>query len=110
MPVAQIDPKALAEKLKLPKEQRPVLLDVRTPREHQTVAIPDSLLIPIQEFQSRGDELEALRGKEIIAYCHHGMRSLNAAAFLERKGITAASLRGGIDLYAIEVDPKLPRY
>lgn len=110
MPIAQIDPKALAEKLKLPKEQRPLLLDVRTPSEHQTVALPDSVLIPIQEFQSRQDELEALRGKEIVVYCHHGMRSLNAAMFLEQKGIKAASLRGGIDLYAVDVDPSLKRY
>lgn len=110
MPVAQIDPKALAEKLKLPKDQRPLLLDVRTPREHQIAALPDSVLIPIQEFQLREAELEALRGKDIVAYCHHGMRSMNAAMFLEAKGIKAASLRGGIDAYSVEVDPKLPRY
>lgn len=110
MSVAQIAPAALSEKLKLSKDQRPVLLDVRTPREHQLVALPDSILIPIQEFNSRTDELDALRGKEIVAYCHHGMRSLSAAAFLEGRGIQAASLTGGIDLYALQVNRALPRY
>ena len=110
MAVEQISPKALAEKLNLPKEQRPLLLDVRTPNEHRTVALRDSLLIPIQEFPARASELENLRGKEIVVYCHHGMRSMNAALWLEGKGIKAASLRGGIDLYAVEVDPKLARY
>ena len=47
----------------------------------------------------------------IVCYCHHGIRSLNAAAFLQQKGFTdVSSMRGGIDAWSREVDPSLPRY
>ena len=86
------------------------LLDVRTHGEHQLVALPDSLLIPLHELDARADELDELRGKEVVVYCHLGVRSLSGAAFLRSIGIDAYSLRGGIDLYSVTVDPSLPRY
>jgi len=109
MPVRELGPVALAQKLGGPGD-RPVLLDVRTPGEHALVALPDSLLVPIQEFGLRAAELEALRGREVVVYCHTGVRSFHAAAFLASRGVDAASLAGGIDRYAVEVDPSLPRY
>jgi len=109
MPVREIAPTALARRLSEPGE-RPVLLDVRTPGEHALVALPDSLLVPIQEFGERIAELEALQGQEVVVYCHTGVRSFHAAAFLVTRGVQAASLAGGIDRYAVEVDPSLPRY
>jgi rhodanese-related sulfurtransferase len=109
MPVREIAPQALKQQLAGPVE-RPVLLDVRTPEEHAVVALPNSLLIPLQEFGERLAELDALRGKPVVAYCHSGVRSFHAAAFLASRGIDAASLAGGIDRYAVEVDPSLPRY
>jgi rhodanese-related sulfurtransferase len=110
MPVPQLEPLALAEKLRGPAEARPALLDVRTHAEHQIVALAGSLLIPLHELQERADELEALRGREVVVYCHHGVRSLSGAAFLGALGFLASSLRGGVDLYALQVDPTLPRY
>lgn len=108
MPVPIITPAQLAERLKSP--DRPTLLDVRNPDEHAYVALPDSILIPLHELQARVDELEALRGKEVVVYCHHGVRSLSGAAFLQALGIEAASLSGGIDRWAKEIDPALPLY
>ncbi len=110
MPVKTISPQQLAEKLGLPEERRPVLLDVRNPEEHAYVHLPGSLLVPLDELAEREDELESLAGREVVVYCHHGIRSLDGAAFLEARGIDAASLAGGIDLYARVVDPSLKRY
>jgi len=109
MPVREIAPRALHQQLAGPGE-RPVLLDVRTPEENALVALPDSLLVPLQEFGERLVELEALRGKPVVVYCHTGVRSFHAAAFLSSRGVDAASLAGGIERYAVEVDPSLPRY
>lgn len=110
MPVPEITPQELATRLEESPERRPALLDVRFPHEHAFVALPGSLLIPLPELAERADELEALRGREVVVYCHHGVRSLSGAAWLEALGIDAVSLAGGIDLYARRVDPTLPTY
>ncbi|ATB46943.1 rhodanese-like domain-containing protein [Corallococcus macrosporus] len=110
MPIPEIAPARLAELLAGPAESRPALLDVRFPHEHAWVALPDSLLIPLPELEERADELEPLRGRSVVVYCHHGVRSLDGAAYLMSLGIDAVSLRGGIDLYARQVDPTLSRY
>jgi len=112
MSVPEISPHELAERLRGPKEGRPVLVDVRTHSEHQLVALPGSVLIPLHELEERMDELEDARegGREVVVYCHHGIRSLSGAALLQSLGFNARSLAGGIDLYAVTVDPTLPRY
>jgi rhodanese-related sulfurtransferase len=110
MPVPEISPEKLAELLKGPAETRPALLDVRFPNENAYVALPDSVLIPLPELEERADELEALRGRPVVVYCHHGVRSLHGAAYLMSLGLEAVSLQGGIDLYSELVDPRLPRY
>jgi rhodanese-related sulfurtransferase len=50
-------------------------------------------------------------GAEIVCYCHHGVRSLSAAAILRQAGFgNAVSLAGGIDLWSRVIDPSVPRY
>jgi rhodanese-related sulfurtransferase len=49
-------------------------------------------------------------GAAVVVYCHHGVRSLSGAAILGRAGIEALSLAGGIDRWALTVDPSVPRY
>lgn len=110
MPTPDITPEALAAQLKGPAEARPVLVDVRFAHEHALVALPGSVLVPLPELEERASELEAFRGRTLVVYCHHGVRSLNGAGYLRALGHEAISLRGGIDLYARAVDPKLPRY
>lgn len=110
MPVPEITPEALAALLAGPAESRPALLDVRYPNENAWVALPGSVLIPLPELEERAEELEPLRGRPVVVYCHHGVRSLHGAAYLLSLGLEAVSLQGGIDLYALTVDPKLPRY
>ena len=110
MPIPEIDPATLAARLSGPPESRPVLLDVRFPEENAYVALPGSVLIPLPELDERAEELEAFRGRPVVVYCHHGVRSLDGAAYLLSRGLQAVSLRGGIDLYSRAVDPSLPRY
>jgi rhodanese-related sulfurtransferase len=110
MPVPEISPEDLAKLLQGPAEARPALLDVRFPNENAYVALPGSVLIPLPELDERAEELEAFRGRPVVVYCHHGVRSLHGAAYLMSRGLEASSLMGGIDLYAEVVDPRLPRY
>jgi rhodanese-related sulfurtransferase len=91
----------------------PVLLDVRQPEEHAYVRLEASRLVPLPELAARIDELAKDPGAdaEIIAYCHHGVRSLHAVQCLRARGFARArSLAGGIDAWARAVDPALPRY
>ena len=79
---------------------------------------PDSKLIPLHELELRIDEIEEAlddRGLErdapFAVLCHHGHRSLRAALLLQQLGFTGArSVFGGIDLWASDVDPSIPRY
>jgi rhodanese-related sulfurtransferase len=88
-----------------------VLIDVREPWEHELVALPGSILIPLGELETRGGEIAPPAGALVVAYCHHGVRSLSAAAILEQLGLRqVASLAGGIDGWALEVDSAMARY
>src|SRR5919206_3187953 len=105
----EIAPREVAEKL---RRGDPVwLLDVRNEWEHRLVRLPDQALIPIQELAERLDEVRPPPGAQIVCYCHHGVRSLSAAAILRQAGFAdAVSLAGGIDLLARAVDPSVARY
>jgi adenylyltransferase/sulfurtransferase len=105
----QITVHDLAQKL---KANEPVyLLDVRSPGEHQFVALPNSVLIPLHELPNRVTEIQPPPGATVVAYCHHGIRSLHAAAFLEQSGLAnLVSLAGGIDAWSREVDASVRRY
>jgi rhodanese-related sulfurtransferase len=93
------------------KGQPVLLLDVRQPEENALVALPDSVLIPMQELPQRWTEIQAPNGSDIVVYCHHGIRSRMAANFLMKCGlINVFSLAGGIDAWSEQIDSKLPRY
>jgi len=85
------------------------ILDVREPQEWDIVHFPDAKLIPLGEVPERMHELDT--ADEIIVHCHHGMRSARAIAFLQKMGFQKLkNLAGGIDAWAVNVDPDLPRY
>ena len=87
------------------------LVDVRQPWEHELVRLPDDILVPLDELAERADEITPPDGALVVTYCHHGIRSLNAAAILQQHGITkVASLAGGIDAWSQLVDPSVARY
>lgn len=92
-----------------------VLIDCRTQGEWQTAKIAGATLIPLDQLASRIGEIEDAMDRagedvKVVVHCHHGGRSMKAALFLKQRGIDAASMAGGIDLWAIDVDPAVPRY
>ncbi|TWT96004.1 putative adenylyltransferase/sulfurtransferase MoeZ [Botrimarina colliarenosi] len=87
-----------------------MLVDCREPFEHEVVRLPDACLMPMGTIPSRVAELAAVEGP-LVVYCHHGMRSAQTAAWLRENGVPQAqSLAGGVDAWATEIDPTLPRY
>jgi rhodanese-related sulfurtransferase len=84
-------------------------IDVREPWEHQTSHIEGAQLIPLGRIQANFAEIEA--AGNVVLFCHHGMRSLDAAAWLRSQGVEGArSMTGGIERWSVEIDPKVPRY
>ncbi|MBI5136484.1 MAG: sulfurtransferase [Nitrospirae bacterium] len=85
------------------------LLDVREPSERAFCAIGGSAHIPMGEIPARLAELD--RDREIVVYCHHGVRSFQVAAFLVGRGFgRVVNLAGGIDAWSLSIDPSVPRY
>ena len=107
--VQEIAPRELARRL---ANDHPVyLLDVRQPWEHAAAALPGSVLIPLGELAARAGEVRPDPGGLLVVYCHHGVRSLQGAALLQKLGVAnVASLAGGIEAWSCEVDPGVARY
>ncbi len=104
---AEITPEALAARLKT--GDAPYLLDVREPFEHRIARIDGATLIPLGTLETALGEIP--RDREIVVYCHHGMRSRAAADLLGDSGFPRVrNLTGGIDRWSREVDPSMPRY
>ena len=88
---------------------QPVLLDVREPWECEKARIAGSTLIPMREIAARFGEVD--EEKEVVAFCHHGGRSMQVAMFLEKQGFQRVhNLVGGIDAWSRTVDPAVPLY
>ncbi len=86
------------------------LLDVREPWEHQTATIAGAKLIPMGDIPTRAHQ-ELDPDDHIIVYCHHGVRSLNVTNWLRQQGFeNTQSMRGGIDAWSRQIDPKVPTY
>ena len=85
------------------------LVDVRTPEEFAIASVPGSVLVD----QSLAQEIMQTWPKDtaIVTMCHHGMRSLDAAAYLRGHGFTnVKSMSGGIDAWSQQIDSSIPRY
>lgn len=86
-----------------------VLIDVREPSEFNYCHIQGSLNIPVGQIASRLMDIEL--DQDLVTICHHGMRSHAVGEFLEAKGFTKViNLLGGVDAWAREVEPAMPRY
>ncbi|MGA2844434.1 MAG: rhodanese-like domain-containing protein [Candidatus Acidiferrales bacterium] len=93
----------------LARGEKLFLVDVREKWEYDTTHIEGSVLIPLREIPANLVRLEA--ASELVLFCHHGMRSLDAAAWLRSQGVVGArSMAGGIDRWSAEIDPNVPRY
>jgi rhodanese-related sulfurtransferase/SAM-dependent methyltransferase len=73
-----------------------VVLDVRTPREHEELGhIPGALLLPMELLHSAPAVLPE-GGRTVVVVDEHGSISRRAAALLAEAGIPACSVTGGM--------------
>jgi rhodanese-related sulfurtransferase len=88
-----------------------LFIDCRDAAERTICAIEGTRLIPMAELPDRLAELTASKDRRVVVHCHHGGRSLRAASFLRQQGVgRAQSMSGGIDQWALEIEPGMPRY
>jgi rhodanese-related sulfurtransferase len=101
----------LEVKARLDRGEKLHLVDVREPVELAICRIEGSEHIPMMQLFLGIKAPSAGKDEEIVAFCHHGMRSFEAASYLRGKGFTRArSMAGGIDAWAARIDPSLRRY
>jgi rhodanese-related sulfurtransferase len=102
-----ISPKDLADLLK--KDKAVKLVDVRSREEFEAVKIEGSVLLSqpvMQQLMASGSNAEPL-----VVIDHAGKNGLDAAAYFMGHGLqNVRCLRGGIDAWAQEVEPKMRRY
>lgn len=102
-----ISPAGLAEWLRT--EDAPRMVDVRSREEFEAVHIEGSILLSqpvMREILSEGTNTRPL-----VIVDHRGAQALDAAAYFLGHGLqNVRCLQGGIDAWAREMDPKLPRY
>lgn len=91
-----------------PQAPEIVLLDVRERWEWEIVHIENSQLIPLGQLPERVNTLA--KDGSLALLCHHGVRSLQAAYFLQHQGFSQLiNIQGGIDAWALSIG-SLPRY
>ena len=112
--IAHIRPNQLADWIAAaPEGARPLVLDGRDAWELQTASVTPAgfelVAIPMGEIPARLAELDPAR--PVACLCHHGMRSLRVAGFLDQQGFEqVANITGGIDAWSAELAPSVPRY
>ena len=103
--ITPVEAKSLLE-----AESAAILLDVREPWEIATAQIEGSMHIPMGDIPSRAHQ-ELDPDEHIVVVCHHGVRSLTVTNWLRQQGFDKAqSMRGGIDAWSRQIDPKVPLY
>jgi len=69
------------------------VIDVREADEYAQARVPGVTLIPLSEFVARVDEIP--EAEVVYVICGVGGRSLQAAEYLNARGINAVSVAGG---------------
>jgi adenylyltransferase/sulfurtransferase len=85
------------------------VIDVREHDEAEIAKIDGVPMIPLSELPQRFTELDP--NQTIYLHCKMGSRSLKAVDFLKQQGFKyCKSVAGGINAWAEEIDPSVPRY
>ncbi|CAA3007778.1 rhodanese-like domain-containing 12, chloroplastic [Olea europaea subsp. europaea] len=109
-----IKPIELHEKIQHPSFlEEAQLIDVREPEEVAQASLPGFTVLPLRQFSSWGPEIMTKFDpqKDTYVLCHHGMRSLQVAKWLQTQGFKKVfNVIGGIHEYAVKADPSIPTY
>ena len=91
-------------------EKNVLFLDVRTAAEFNGMAqdkfgaIKNAINIPVQELETRMNELKKYKDKEIIVYCSHSHRSPRASYMLTQNGFKkVTNMLGGMSVWKEQV-------
>ncbi len=96
-------------KAKFDAGEKFVLVDVRQANELDICKIEGAVHIPLHELTQRAGELDPQ--DELVIQCHHGGRSQRAAEYLLSQGFkNVSNLAGGIEDWAVRIDPNMARY
>jgi NADPH-dependent 2,4-dienoyl-CoA reductase/sulfur reductase-like enzyme/rhodanese-related sulfurtransferase len=74
-----------------------LLVDVRTPAEFESGAIPHAVNIPLDDLRGR---IEELGNRRVIVHCQVGQRGHTAVRILSQHGYDAVNLDGGYRTWA----------
>ena len=86
---------------KMWSDEPPLILDVRSEKEWRKERLPGAVNIPLQELETRMDELP--RDREIVLVCASGFRSAAAVGILEKGGFDhLCNLKGGLGAWLEE--------
>jgi molybdopterin/thiamine biosynthesis adenylyltransferase/rhodanese-related sulfurtransferase len=106
--VLEITPRELASRLGRADNSFD-LIDVREPYEWAIARIDGARLIPLGQIPKSLPSLDKTR--EIVLMCRSGVRSADAARFMQAHGFSRVkNLAGGILRWSSDVDPRVPRY
>lgn len=93
-----------------------ILLDVREQMELRLANLgQDVVWIPLSDLAARREQALSNdlddKEKRVVVFCHTGVRSAQVTAWLRQLGWqNAFSMAGGIEAYALRVDPEVGRY
>ncbi len=100
---------AEAHRLRQSAPDRTLIIDVREPFELELCRVEGARHIPMRQIPEQVDALP--RDQHLLILCHAGGRSQRVTEFLRARGLTAVSnIAGGIDAWAREIEPGMPRY
>ena len=85
-------------------EEGYIILDVRTQEEYDQGHIPNAILIPDTEIETKAEEVLSDKEQLILVYCRSGRRSKMAAEALVELGYTNIKEFGGIIDWPYEVE------
>ncbi|XP_062171790.1 rhodanese-like/PpiC domain-containing protein 12, chloroplastic [Alnus glutinosa] len=109
-----IQPDELHAKMQDPNfSEEAQLVDVREPEEVDQASVPGFQVLPLRQFGSWGPEITTKLDpqKDTYVLCHHGLRSLQVAKWLQTQGfIKVYNVSGGIHAYALKADQSIPTY
>lgn len=85
------------------------LIDVRSPAEYASGALPDSLNVPLDVFAREIEALIPERHTPVLVFCAAGARAAQACAHLQRLGYTQVVNGGGVGTVALQLQQPLRR-
>ena len=80
-----------------------LVIDVRSADEYAAGHVKHAINIPLEQLESRLDEINAYKDKNVVLYCNTGNRSGKALDLLKQKGFNVLMNAPGVKQYDYEL-------